>query len=251
MTTNLLPPIAELAATGHHLCLSEEEDGLSFYAAQQTFKGHVLTVLSHIPILRDLQAVIDYCDQLRTENAQALGVFMKVLADRYGDQVAERALMLSEVSYSGHTPLNARVVSQVIKSAESLQAVTDTPKPIGFQNLGNTCFANSALKLLIAAMGQDLLTDRLHELTYATSNAQQKDAALKFLALLDAYAVGNTTAAPELRAFFNSLEQLDAFAGFPIIGFQNDSREFLEKLMDAFELNNVPGYSTARTEIRT
>jgi hypothetical protein len=248
-----LAPFTELAGVGHHLAIVDDDNGdVCLYAAEQTFKGRLLSVLSYIPLLRDLQVVVDHCDQLQIENAQALGVFMQALAGRYGDKAAERALMLNEVNYSGHTPLDARVVSRVIKTAEALTAVKHTSQAIGFQNLGNTCYANTALKVLIASMGQDVLADHLHHFVDTSKNEQRVDAAQKFLALLDAYALGNTTAGPELRTFFNSLQPLEEFSGdhFQIIGVQNDAREFLGKLMNIFGLDTQPGYTMGLRRIQ-
>lgn len=247
-----LAPFSEAAAAGHHLALDQNDDGeVLLYAAEQTFAGRVLTALSYIPILRNLQAVVDHCNKLQIDNAQALGVFMQALATRFGDKAAERALALNHVDYEGHTPLDARVVSRVIESAQTLSTVGNTPAPIGFHNQGNTCYANAALKMWIHAMGVDALTDHLHHVVDTSSDVQQKNAAQKFLLLLNTYAAGDMSADHELAEFFNSLNPLEGFRGdFEFNGEQRDSPEFLEKLLNVFGLDTAPGFGMGRRDIR-
>ncbi|MVW70394.1 type III secretion system effector BopA family protein [Bordetella sp. 15P40C-2] len=260
MNTIPLTTFADLQTLENYLAATPDtDDEVCPTVAAGTFKGYVLAALSHIPILRDLPAVVDYCNQLQSaeesaliENAQALGVFMHALAAKYGDRATERALMINDVSYDGHTPLNARVVSRVIETAEKLTVVRNDSQPIGFENKGLTCYANSALKMLIAAMGEDVLVDHLNNLVHTCEDPRKQDAAKKFLILLDAYAAGGTTAGSELRAFFKSLQKTRQFkSDFQIIWKQNDAHEFMQKLLEAMDLHKAAGFGLGLQATKT
>lgn len=126
----------------------------------------------------------------------------------------------------------------------------------GFRNLGNTCYANSALKFLIHAMGEGGLMNHLADFARTTQDPAKREAAEKLMDVVDSSLGRAEPLEDELKAFFSSLQGLDVFneqdgSGeylFKIVGVQNDAQEFLLKLAEAFDLSGVDGYSCVLEE---
>lgn len=114
----------------------------------------------------------------------------------------------------------------------------------GFENLGNTCYANAALKFLIHSIGPQRLTQHLQAFA-ADGDALHREAAESFLQLIaHTYSEAGPTR-QQLSDFFATVQQLPAFSAinadnaldFPIVGRQQDTDEFLMKLSESFQLH--------------
>ncbi|WP_368643715.1 type III secretion system effector BopA family protein [Castellaniella ginsengisoli] len=238
-----LEKFSDLASLGHKIAVRDNDQGVPvLQAAPQSFKGRILSALSHVPFLKNLHAVEEYRQQVKTDNAQALGLFLFALSQKFGGRATEIALAKNNVDLSGGTPLQGRIVAQIINDARSSQIC-------GFRNLGNTCYANSTLKLLLCSLGPDRLIGHLEKFSKTTADAGKRDAAEKFIHVVKASFDTDKPLEKELRALFSSLQKLDMFSNkdengrfsFNIVGTQNDAQEFLAKLTEAFNLSEIEG----------
>lgn len=251
-----LEKFSALASQGHSIAVRDNDQGVPvLQAAQQSFKGRILSALSHVPILRNLPAVEQYRQQVKTDNAQALGLFLYSLSQKFGGAATEMALMKNNVDLTGGTPLKGRIVAQIIQDAKGMAAQTQSDKGVesaqicGFRNLGNTCYANSTLKFLLSSLGPDRLISHLENFGKTTTDAGKRDAADKLVHVIKASFAMDKPLEKELRALFSSLQKLDVFNkqeedgqfSFNIVGTQNDAQEFLAKLTEAFNLSEIEG----------
>ncbi len=118
----------------------------------------------------------------------------------------------------------------------------------GFANLGNTCYANAALKFLLHSVGRECLIAHLDMFWENSKDAQETQAAEDFIHLIMGAHAETGLVSNELDAFLRSLQQLAAFNakkedqfGFQIIGRQNDASEFLARVSESFGLSALMG----------
>lgn len=112
----------------------------------------------------------------------------------------------------------------------------------GYINLGKTCYANSALKFIIHAIGPLKLKQHLAMVEMKGGDALQS-AAAGFIQLIDSTHSASGPTSQELRGFFDNLLSLPAFKDFSIIGTQQDASDFLLKLSQSFALHEIEGSS--------
>lgn len=112
----------EAAKLHGRLALADNVSGApTIIAAREGFKEKLLSMLNHVPLLKDTRAVKEYVSALSVDNRQLLGVFLHALASRYGNQVA---MGISEnLDLSGHSPLNARIIERVTTEADGLHSL--------------------------------------------------------------------------------------------------------------------------------
>ncbi|MEI8599880.1 type III secretion system effector BopA family protein [Shewanella sp. PP-Sp27a-2] len=100
------------------LTLVDTPEGIpTIIAAKEGFKEKLLSMLSHIPLLKNTQAVQDYVNGLSLDNKQVLGVFLQALAARFGHDAALD--IVDAVDLSGHTPLTLRTIEQLTERSEA------------------------------------------------------------------------------------------------------------------------------------
>ncbi|MCS6237289.1 SicP binding domain protein [Shewanella baltica] len=100
------------------LTLVDTSEGIpTIIAAKEGFKEKLLSMLSHIPLLKNTQAVQDYVNGLSLDNKQVLGVFLQALAARFGHDAALD--IVDAVDLSGHTPLTLRTIEQLTERSEA------------------------------------------------------------------------------------------------------------------------------------
>lgn len=263
-----------MAQAGDRLVVRHNEDGLpTLEVARQSFKERILSALSYVPLLNRLPPVVAHTNRLKEENQRALASFIAALSQKYGSDAADRARQLNFPSSSGHTPLDQRHIVKATRDAENaarmsrgmasapLQNTQTAPKTgrvsemSGFPNLGNTCYANSALKLLIHAYGKERLIQHLQASMPGFRNDALKAAAEHLIGIIRAACESQDAALAQnlLGKFFTALQEHPSFSGqgtgarFQLIGRQNDSHEFLTKLVDVFRLDALEGYALALT----
>lgn len=107
------------------LSLADNRDGIpTLITAKAGFKEKVLSVLSHIPLLGQMQAVRDYVDALSIDNRQVLGVFLAALSARFGDEAARNAS--DAIDLSGKQPLTLRSIVQLTTQCAHFAHLSDT-----------------------------------------------------------------------------------------------------------------------------
>ncbi|MGI2070253.1 type III secretion system effector BopA family protein [Shewanella baltica] len=100
------------------LTLVDTPEGIpTIIAAKEGFKEKLLSMLSHIPLLKNTQAVQDYVNGLSLDNKQVLGVFLQALAARFGHDAALD--IVDAVDLSGLTPLTLRTIEQLTVRSEA------------------------------------------------------------------------------------------------------------------------------------
>ncbi|WP_454007716.1 type III secretion system effector BopA family protein [Alcaligenes sp. Marseille-Q7550] len=145
--------------------------------------------------------------------------------------------------------------SPVSEPANSPAAKLDPFQHVrGFANLGNTCYANSALKFLMFSIGIPKLSEHLQGVINRSDDEGKKTCAEKFMNVINASIENNPNSKKtfivgyvkeELADFFEELQKQPAFGnmdgsgeiGFKIVGEQQDARDFLARITDLFELN--------------
>lgn len=123
-----------------------------------------------------------------------------------------------------------------------------SPRPmVGFRNLGDTCYANSALKFLIHSIGPRRLQQHLGEFA-ADSDHLHREAAQHLRQLIaNSHLQETGPAQDDLSNFLASLQKLPAFSSrnaagelnFPIVGRLHDADDFLLKLSDSLALHRL------------
>lgn len=120
-----------------------------------------------------------------------------------------------------------------------------SPRPMaGFDNLGATCHANAALKFLIHSTEPQRLIKHLIGVV-AASDAVHREAAMRFIELIESSYSETGPTPQDLNDFLASLQKLPAFSlldgngnmNFPIVGQAQDANDFLMKLSESFALH--------------
>lgn len=257
------------ADAGHHVEICEVDGDPTLRAAQFTLNDRILYALSYVPILKHWDPVAQFTRELEVKNAQVLGVFIHSLSERYGSANAKNAIR--NLDLTGATPLQSRTIERLIEMAEKgpslckfnnpdltsatplqsraigplIETAEKGPSLCGFRNLGNTCYANTALKFLIHSIGEKRLVAHLEQVQQNASDPSKQVCAKKFVDLIRAAHDSEEPLRRELLDFFKSLQEQENFrAGphnseFKIIGDQNDAQEFLLKLSECFDLGNL------------
>lgn len=240
----------QIAETGGRLQLGEEKGVPTLQTARDGFKGKILSFLSHIPLLKNLSVIANYVQQLKIDNTQVLGVFIHALSARYGEKAVHCAMMRNNIDLTGKTPLSQRTVESLVHDAQI--------SICGFENLGNTCYANSSLKFLISSIGAEKIIAHLEAKRIDKDIADNKEKLDSLNKFIDVITQSQTSSQPlkqELKDFFVSLQKLEGFNEkvkengkdteeyeFTIIGQQNDAQEFLVKLAALFKLDEIPSH---------
>lgn len=279
-----LNEFSKIAQNGCRLEIGEDKDGMPvLQTASVGFKERVLELLSHVPLVNNITVVARYAESVRIGNARALGVFLCALAKEYqlSDTSTQQLIKEYRVDLSGRTPLTQRSISVMEEAAINIYVRQATAAALesnqqallernawlgtqalhargaeavnvcGFESLGQTCYANSVLKLLILSIGSERLLDHLKKLEETGESQGQRNCANAFAALIKKTIGLNNSVRGELEMFFAQLQKQPIFRGqhangnylFKIVGVQNDAQEFLAKLTDLFELNDISEYS--------
>lgn len=226
-----------LADTGHHMEIYDIDGDPALRAAQLTLNDRILYALSYVPVLKHWEPVATLTRELEIKNAQVLGVLIQSLSARYGQTNAENAIR--NLDLTGATALQSRTIERLMEIAEK------GPSLCGFDNLGNTCYANTGLKFLIHSIGENRLVAHLEQIQQNASDPNKQDCAKKFIDLIKAAYDSEKPLRRELHDFFKSLQEQENFrdgpngSGFTVVGDQNDAQEFLMKLSDCFDLGNL------------
>lgn len=81
------------ASTGDHMSIQLDKDGIAtIQTSPQSFKGRVLELLSHIPILKNLSVVQAYTQRVARDNAEVLTAFIQALGNDHSADAAAIAL---------------------------------------------------------------------------------------------------------------------------------------------------------------
>lgn len=223
-----------LAEAGHHIELCDNDGNPDLRAAQSTLRDRILHALSYVPVLKHWEPVVTFTREVEVKNAQVLGVFIQSLSERYGSASAKTAIR--DLDLTGATPLQSRTIEHLIEIANEGASLC------GFHNLGNTCYANTALKFLIHSIGKKRLIEHLEQVQQNATAPSKQECAAKFIELIKAAYDSKKPLHRELRDFFASLQKQDNFcakpdgSSFTIVGDQNDTQEFLLELSACFDL---------------
>lgn len=144
----------------------------------------------------------------------------------------------------GSTPSTSTAATQVASgkfsfggSSMTLKAPEQGMQPMaGYSNLGDTCYANSALKFIIHSIGPLKLKQHLATVAEEGDDALQS-AAASFTQLIERTNSTSEVTWEEMWDFMSVLRQLPAFHDFPLVDQQQDVIEFLAKLSQAFALH--------------
>lgn len=112
----------EAAKLNGRLALADNLGGApTIISAREGLKEKLLSMLNHVPLLKDTRAVKEYVSGLSIDNRQLLGVFLHALASRYGNEVAMN--VSDNLDLSGHSPLNARTIERATTEADGLHSL--------------------------------------------------------------------------------------------------------------------------------
>lgn len=129
-------------------------------------------------------------------------------------------------------------------AAKPIQASFTGALP-GLPNLGNTCYANAAVKFLISAFGIDAVT-RGQATSDAPSSGRRSPGAAVAAFMRTLVATSGTMAEAPLQNLFTSLRgtpQLWSFGRSNMLE-QHDAGDFLESMVNCLELYDVPSHVT-------
>ncbi|KWC24946.1 multidrug DMT transporter permease [Burkholderia ubonensis] len=104
------------ARTGHRVVVDDGEKGLTAAVARLGVKERVLEFLTHVPLLKQFDAVRRYAEQVRVENGRTLEVFVLALSKRYGEQAAQAAF--EHGARRDGVALERRLVNSMVSIAE-------------------------------------------------------------------------------------------------------------------------------------
>jgi hypothetical protein len=134
-----------------------------------------------------------------------------------------------------------------LTSASSKQAVGSAPaaadefsgkKMMGFANVGQTCYANAALKLLIHSIGPGALMSHLENIS-ASISPEKIESAQKFSALIRAAHTPQQSNAGMMKDFFTTLDKTDHFYLGNIIGQAQGTSYFYASMHKLFEIEKI------------
>lgn len=125
-------------------------------------------------------------------------------------------------------------------------------KMIGFANLGQTCYANAALKLLIHSIGPAALMAHLENIS-ATISPEKIESLQEFVTLIRTAHTPQQSTAGVMNSFFTTLGQTDHFYLGKIIGQAQGTSYFYVAMHRLFEIEKINNgdFSLIRESIRT
>lgn len=109
---------------------------------------------------------------------------------------------------------------------------------MGFANVGQTCYANAALKLLIHSIGPGALMSHLENIS-ASISPEKIESAQKFSALIRAAHTPQQSNAGMMKDFFTTLDKTDHFYLGNIIGQAQGTSYFYASMHKLFEIEKI------------
>lgn len=151
--------------------------------------------------------------------------------------------------------------ASALTSTSSNQAAGSGPAPadefsgkkmIGFTNLGQTCYANAALKLLIHSIGPAALMSHLENIS-ATIHPEKIESLQEFVNLIRTAHTPQQSTAGVMKSFFTTLDKTDHFYLGRIIGQAQGTSYFYEAMHRLFEIEKIHNgdFSLTREFTRT
>lgn len=92
------------------LKIEGSEEGGRVVLAKEGFMGKALTFLQGVPLLKNLSTVKNYVESIKTENQEALNVFLNAIRAELGSEPAQSA---KQQLLESNKPLTARVIKDV------------------------------------------------------------------------------------------------------------------------------------------
>lgn len=111
-------------------------------------------------------------------------------------------------------------------------------KMIGFANLGQTCYANAALKLLIHSIGPGALMSHLENIS-ATISPEKIESVQEFVHLIRTAHTPQQSTAGVMKSFFTTLDKTDHFYLGKIIGQAQGTSYFYVAMHGLFEIEKI------------
>ncbi|CUJ27596.1 hypothetical protein [Achromobacter xylosoxidans] len=224
--------------------------------------GAFVRLLSCVPLLKDFSAPRRY----RMENARVTGLFLHALSCEYGAQATSDMLRRVKICLDG--ALSPRVIARArndLESCRQIQSPSDSraphaPRPRrekppteqnckelpslplpGLPNLGNTCYANAALKFILSAYGPPAVQRAPNSPQLPASATTSHRAIADFMGALTSR---SNSLEPDLRQLFAVLQDAPEFSLFRNASpyTQHDATDFAEGLITAMELDNLPSH---------
>lgn len=138
-------------------------------------------------------------------------------------------------------PASAPTSSSSTQAAGSAPAAADEfsgKKMIGFANVGQTCYANAALKLLIHSIGPGALISHLENIS-ATISPEKIESLQELATLIRAAHTAQHSTAGVMTNFFTTLDKTDHFYLGNIIGQAQGTSYFYASMHKLFEIEKI------------